>query len=396
MTRNLFLWLHLVKLDLKIYFRNTAASFWTFVFPAVLITLLTITYGRERFPFGNLDVEIANQSAQPIRDGLADEIISNLSSTHMFKVVVADPERSRTTANRAEVMIILYEEIGIADGARLSFGEVKFHSVARPEQIIILDSVRQTCLRWLQQQHRADMYPLITATEDNESRDAPLSYPEFILTGMVGMILLSTCLYGFCVPMVHLRSTRYFQLFSIWPISVRFYISSFYISRVLIVFVYSIVMMVFAKYALGINITIADSSFARFLIVDLTAICAFFMLGIAVSNLVSSAPAMSFICNMMYYPLLFLSDVFAPVRNFPDWMSHISRALPTYWVITSFRAVLFGHAGLDSQMTTIVALGMVAALASAMMVAKRLIFSLARSWQERKELAKVARASIGG
>jgi ABC-2 type transport system permease protein len=154
--------------------------------------------------------------------------------------------------------------------------------------------------------------------------------------------------------------------------------------------------MIFAKYALGVNIKIVDGSFVRFLIVDLMAICTFFMLGIAVSNLVSSAPAMSFICNMMYYPLLFLSDVFAPVSNFPDWMSHISRALPTYWVITSFREVLFGHAGLDTQMTTMAALGMVAAFASAMMVTRRFIFLLARSWQERKELAKVARAPIGG
>jgi ABC-2 type transport system permease protein len=63
------------------------------------------------------------------------------------------------------------------------------------------------------------------------------------------------------------------------------------------------------------------------------------LLGIAVSSLAKSAQSAAAVVNLPYIALQFLSGVYIPVAQLPDWMINIGSLFPIKWVAQGFRSV---------------------------------------------------------
>lgn len=63
------------------------------------------------------------------------------------------------------------------------------------------------------------------------------------------------------------------------------------------------------------------------------------LLGIAVSSIAKSAQAAAAVVNLPYVALQFLSGVYIPVSQLPDWMITVGSFFPIKWVAQGFRSV---------------------------------------------------------
>ncbi|WP_030144365.1 ABC transporter permease [Glycomyces sp. NRRL B-16210] len=64
------------------------------------------------------------------------------------------------------------------------------------------------------------------------------------------------------------------------------------------------------------------------------------LLGIAASSLARSARSAGAMTTLPYTVLLFISGVYVPLGNVPDWMASIGAVFPVKWLAQGFRAAL--------------------------------------------------------
>lgn len=63
------------------------------------------------------------------------------------------------------------------------------------------------------------------------------------------------------------------------------------------------------------------------------------LLGIAISSLSKSAQSASAVTNVPYIALLFMSGVYIPIGELPDWMISVGALFPIKWAAQGFRSV---------------------------------------------------------
>ena len=61
-------------------------------------------------------------------------------------------------------------------------------------------------------------------------------------------------------------------------------------------------------------------------------------LGLAVSTFVAKAESAPMVANITMFPVVFLSGVFFPIAEAPDWVQHIANVLPVAHLVDSFTA----------------------------------------------------------
>ena len=71
------------------------------------------------------------------------------------------------------------------------------------------------------------------------------------------------------------------------------------------------------------------------------------LLGIAISSVAKSAQSAGAVTNVPYIALLFMSGVYIPISQIPDWMSTVGGLFPIKWAAQGFRSVFLP----DSMMT---------------------------------------------
>jgi ABC-2 type transport system permease protein len=63
------------------------------------------------------------------------------------------------------------------------------------------------------------------------------------------------------------------------------------------------------------------------------------MLGIAISSLAKSAQSAAAVTNLPYVSLQFMSGIYIPISELPDWMITVGALFPVKWAAQGFRSV---------------------------------------------------------
>ncbi|MFP5297901.1 MAG: ABC transporter permease [Actinomycetota bacterium] len=88
------------------------------------------------------------------------------------------------------------------------------------------------------------------------------------------------------------------------------------------------------------GVEVPDNTLLAFVVTVALGAASFCALGIAITGLVPNVDAGAPIINATVLPLMFLSDVFLPADNLPDWLRSVSEIFPIYHfsqaMLTSF------------------------------------------------------------
>jgi ABC-2 type transport system permease protein len=109
------------------------------------------------------------------------------------------------------------------------------------------------------------------------------------------------------------------------------------------------------------------------------------LLGIAVSSLAKSAQSAAAVVNLPYIALQFLSGVYIPVSQLPDWMINIGSFFPIKWVAQGFRSVFLPDGAARLEAAGSWEHGMTALVLTAWCVIGVVLCLMTFRWTNRKE-----------
>lgn len=163
---------------------------------------------------------------------------------------------------------------------------------------------------------------------------------DYLVTGMVGMTVIATCLFGFSVVLVELRSRDIFKMFHIFPIKKAEYLLAFIVSRVLILVVFCVIYLLVADLIYGISLRLDWLQWTLLLALLFLGSMCFLALGLALSSRLVSVTAATAAVNLLYFPLIFFSDLFYPQAHLPTWIAKLVNVLPLSSFVHALRAVI--------------------------------------------------------
>ncbi|MEV5408326.1 ABC transporter permease [Thermopolyspora sp. NPDC052614] len=123
-------------------------------------------------------------------------------------------------------------------------------------------------------------------------------------------------------------------------------------------------------------------TFAWVFVLGLTASA---LLGIAASSLPRSAKSAAAVITMPFVMLQFVSGVYIPFTQLPDWLINIASVFPLKWMCQGFRSVFLGDAGIGLEMTHSYELDRVALILAAWAVGGLLLCLLTFRWKSRRD-----------
>lgn len=165
--------------------------------------------------------------------------------------------------------------------------------------------------------------------------------------------------------------------------------AAYFIGKVISVLAISAVQMVIL---LAVAVAMYDltlpseaSAWAVFGWVSLLGVTAAALLGIAVSSLPRSAKSASPVISLLYLVLQFISGVFIPFTELPDWLTAVAAIFPLKWMCQGLRSVFLGAEGTVLEATGSYELDRVALVLAAWVVGGLVLCLTTFRWKSRRD-----------
>lgn len=175
----------------------------------------------------------------------------------------------------------------------------------------------------------------------------PLSYADYLISGLVVMTLISSSLVGFAVVLIDQRAQGQLQNFALMPFGKGAFFGGFVGSRmvVLVLFLTGF-MAVFSQFAPGATALSAA---------QLTTLCVYLIGGMSVmfgaslmlSTLIQRTATAHAVANIVNIPVIFLSDLFLPAAVMPEPLFNVVSHGPFFVYVNELRAIQAGQIGLS-------------------------------------------------
>lgn len=329
--------MHLVRADLAMFLRGRLALFWTFAFPLLMLVMQMALFGHD-VKLGPVSLAVVDQDhseesrayTRHLRAGLHQQnsveftLLPEAAAGADFVLTIPAGFADNVAAGRATLFAL---SAGKGGGAAYdaAYGLLRGYTDAYN-------------LTGLQAAPRVALPPPPAAGQG----EGALDYRLFLVTGLAGMVILSTSLMGFAAPLVAAREGGMFRMYQLFPMSTGVVVAAWCVSRLAIMLAASLVMF-FAAWAIyGVHITAGATQVAAAVGVLALGAAAFLALGLLIAALTNSVTAATMLCNLLYFPLLFSGNLMVPVGGLPKLLREALGWLPLNAMMASIRRGLTG------------------------------------------------------
>lgn len=179
-------------------------------------------------------------------------------------------------------------------------------------------------------------------------------YINFLIPGLIGMVILSTAFYSTGVAIVASRQTEFLKRLMITPIKRWVFIAAHMANRFLIILFQSFLIILIAF--LVFRAKMVGNPLA-FLITLSIGILAFVSIGFLIASLAKTTETASGIANVLFLPMVFVSGAFFPVDALPKFLLPLVKVLPLVYLLDGLRAIYIDGKGLNEVIFDLVILG---------------------------------------
>lgn len=297
------------------FVREPEALFWVFIFPILLAAGLGIAF-RNRPP------EVLKVAA------VTPELARSLRQEKLLDVRQLSPEAAAEALRTGKVALLA--EPGARGAVVYRYDDT--NPEGRSAQMLADRAVQRAAGR---------VDPV--ASSEQLMREPGSRYIDFLIPGLLGMNLMGSAIWGMGFAIVDARRKKLIKRLMATPMPRPYYLLSFGLSRLLLLWVEVGVVLGFG--ALFFGVPVRGSLF------DLAVLCVFGSMSFcAVGLLIASRPqtieAASGLMNLVMMPMWIVSGVFFSAQRFPDVVQPAIKALPLTAVIDGLRAIMLQSASL--------------------------------------------------
>jgi ABC-type multidrug transport system permease subunit len=328
--------LHLVRADLALFLRGRLALFWTFAFPLLMLMMQMALFGQEA-KLGPVTLALHDLDRSEASAGYARELVRGLRLQNSIEFRIGEP----APGARADLELSIPAGFAQAVHAGRST-EIQLAASLPPGPTL---DASYGMLRGF-----SDAYNLAGL------RDAPrvvlppppaaaahaVDYRLFLVSGLAGLVILSTSLMGFAGPLVAAREGGMFRLYQLVPMPTGVVVLAWCLSRLVVIVLASAVMFLVAWAVYGVQLRAGASGIAAAGAMLVLGCAAFLALGLLLAAVSRSVAGVTMVSNLLYFPLLFSGNLMIPLGGLPPVLRDALEFLPLNAMMASIRRALTG------------------------------------------------------
>lgn len=333
-----------IRTQLKLTRRNASRFAFSVIMPAVFLVFLGFAFGSTPPPSLAVVDEDGTEASQRLVDGLQEGDSLDVQIVKE-RLKLEDVE---TWLRGAPYAGLLWIHAGYGENATAAANASVLVLFVDADKGPVGDYL-ETTVRGLVAQASLEAAgaaaPL--AIERRDAATGDLAYRDFLLPGMVGLVVLSSTLFGTVTTAASYRQMGVLKKLATTPLRKSEWILGQMSVQFIVALLGSMLLVAVALLAFQTRVHL---SLVVFGIIGAGAL-AFAALGFVVAGLVRDAETATLVTNLLYLPMMFLSGTFFPLEKLPGWLELGARLLPLTHFVDGLRASMILEdtvAGLES------------------------------------------------
>lgn len=329
--------LPLTVANIKSFYRNRAALFWTLAFPVIFIVLFGSIFsgGTTSFSVAWVDADKSTASAQ-LRAGFAQVSVLEISDTDEADAL------ARMRAGEYDGVIMVPAGLGasIAGGgtAQLTLYTDPSESTA---STVLAQTVGQV-VGAMNQQLSGRPPALAVATQALQTQG--ISNAAYFVPSILAMALMQLGVFA-SIPLVSQREKQILKRLAATPLSRVTFVGSNVVMRLLIAALQTVLIVGIGMALFGVTIIGNILVVAGFIVLGALT---FLAIGYIIASYARTEESANALTSVIQFPLMFLSGIFFPISFMPDWLQPVAAAMPLTYLADALRQTMVGGAAYAS------------------------------------------------
>ncbi len=348
----------LTWIEIKAYLRNWAAIFWTFTYPVALLILLSLIFGGDNGYTAR--VEIVSDKNNSVVQEYVNALHDRVDMVPGLEVNTIWLEQASKAPDPGIIRLTFTSDFGqhsVPSSLSLEVGgEIDANNGGMISLLGELTEVFNRVKTGADQQFYLDYSKMASAPSTSNN------YNAFLISGLTALTVVSTAMFGFTTVLVEMRQNGALKMFQIFPMQKAHFISSFVLSRALVLTIFCVAFFYIANAILGTGIPITLKSVSGFIVLLMLGVLAFLSVGLLFVSVIKKGATAVAIINIINLPVIFLSDLFIPVATMPAFIRDVAELSPVYLFVNAMRSVTQPDFVLSALTTTVLTLIVISAL----------------------------------
>lgn len=334
------LFLQLVRNDFATLISNKAVVFWSLFFPFFLMTVMILAFGT-RGGLGVVPVEVIDKDQSPFSQRFVASLPQLFTTDSLFINAAEAPLTEESKPLPADhVRVVIARGFGASEDSGGNFVQVHYNFNASLAVKTVAKVVGGFSKLVNPKSHHligSDEVKYINSADD----PTEITYAQYILSGVLVMSLMSTGILTTAIALAGFREYHILKFQACYPMPRSLFLSAFLTSRFILNLMSAVILIVCGHLIFNVHYILSLSSVFQTLALICIGTLMLLSLGLLLGARASTVGEATLIGNLIYFPLIFLSDLTIPLKAFPPSITKILDLLPLHSLVASIRDSLF-------------------------------------------------------
>ena len=331
MKRNLVSLWSLTVASIKMYFRNTAAIFFTMFVPIAFIGVFGLLSKSEGT---KLTLDITNQS----NTAFSRSVVDAIKGVKTFQVAETSQHEAadKLSKGKLDLQIIIPQDFGDTgpDGKILPNHIHALFNSAKPQNGQTANLIIGQIIANINAKIAGT--PQIIELEPAGVQTKNLGVIDFLLPGILAISIMQLGIFSVAFAFVSLKTTGALRRIQATPTHPLNFIVAQAITRLIVGVMQVVILTGLGIWLFGFHL---NGNPLEFLVVALLGVVLFLAFGFAVAGYAKDENSAAPIANLITFPMLFLSGTFFPRDAFPSWLTSITDYFPLTYLADALRRI---------------------------------------------------------
>ena len=335
MQRSFFTIITFARINMRRFFRDKLAIFFTVLFPLIFLFVFGGIFGKSDGV--NFNIALVNQSSSKFAQDFEAQLRANKVFTVDPETTSLDAAREKMTRSQLDAAVVLPADFGATkDNQTYPSGQAKLYYTQNNEQAgQALSGLLSGMFKGINTSITNAPEPFTVRGEQLQQRS--LSSFDYIFAGLLGFSIIGMGIFGPVNVFPELKKQGILRRLSTTPLRVWQYFTAVALSQAVIGILALAVMFAVALSVFRLNMIGNWFELVIFLVFSIIVILG---IGLAIGGWAKNERQAAPLSNIVVFPMLFLSGTFFPRFLMPEWLQNASAFLPLTPIIDGIRLII--------------------------------------------------------